>query len=103
MQSKKVFWHVINKKEIILPRDTKELLVQLLCKVLIKIESMWMRQIKEQTTQLTMLFRERTVRSNHWRCSLKKMFLKIPEYPQETLVLESLFKKVAGLKALQLC
>ena len=31
-------------------------------------------------------------------CSIKKLFLKILQYPHETPVLESLFKKVAGLK-----
>ena len=32
---------------------------------------------------------------------LKKLFLKILQYPQETAVLKSLFQKVAGLKALE--
>ena len=42
----------------------------------------------------------KTVRSSHHRrCSIKKLFLKILQYPQVTPLLESLFKKVAGLKA----
>ena len=32
---------------------------------------------------------------------LKKPFLKILQYPQETAVLKSLFQKVAGFKALE--
>ena len=58
-----------------------------------------MREYKEQTPQLTLLYCGRTVRSSHRRCSIKKLFLKISQYPQETPVLESLFKKVAGLQA----
>ena len=41
----------------------------------------------------------RTVRSSHRRCSIKKLFLKILQNPQKTHVLESLFKRVAALKA----
>ena len=63
-----------------------------------KIESMWRCKIKEQTPQLTLLYCCRTVRSSHWKYSIKKNFLKILQYPHETPVLESLFKKVVGLK-----
>ena len=56
----------------------KNYLCNVLCKFLIKIKSMWRQEIKEQVPQLT---------------------LKIQQYPKETPVLESLFKKVAGLKA----
>ena len=75
----------------------KNYLCNILCKffIKIKIESTWRREIKEQTPQLTLLL---TVRSSHRRCSIKKLFLKISQYPQETPVLESDFKKVAGLK-----
>ena len=62
-----------------------------------KIESMWRCKIKEQTPQLTLLYCCRTVRSSHWKYSIKKN-LKILQYPHETPVLESLFKKVVGLK-----
>ena len=40
-----------------------------------------------------------TSRSSHQRCSIKKLFLKISQYCQESPVLGSLFNKVAGLKA----
>ena len=49
--------------------------------------------------QLTSLYSGGTVRSNHWRFSLEKLFLKSSQYPQETPVLEVLFKNAAGLKA----
>ena len=49
--------------------------------------------------KLTSLYCGRTVRSSHLRCSIKKLFWKTSHYPQETPVLEFLFKKVAGLKA----
>ena len=38
-------------------------------------------------------------RSSHRRCSTKKGFLKISQYSHNIPVLESLFNKVAGLKA----
>ena len=48
---------------------------------------------------LTWLYCGWTVRSSHRRFSVKKLFLKSSQYPQETPVLESLFKNVADLKA----
>ena len=36
--------------------------------------------------------------SSHRRCSIKKLFLKISQYSQETTVLESLLNKNAGLQ-----
>ena len=67
-------------------------------KFLIKIESTWRRKIKEQATHLTLLYRGRTVRSSHRRwCCIRKLFLKILQYTQETPVLESIFKKGADL------
>ena len=33
-----------------------------------------------------------------WRCSVKKLFVKISHYSQETPRLKSLFNKVAGLQ-----
>ena len=47
-----------------------------LCKCLIKIKGMWKHKIKEQTSQLTLLYCGRTVRSSHQRCSVKKAVLK---------------------------
>ena len=79
---KKLFCHVI----------VKNYLCNVLCKFLIKIESTWRREIKEQAPQLTLLYCGRTVRSSHRRCSQKKeATLKILPYPQETPALESLF------------
>ena len=46
-----------------------------------------------------MLYYGWTVTSSHWRCVIKKLHLKSSLYPQEKPVLQSLFKKVAGLKA----
>ena len=56
-----------------------------------------MRDIKEQSPQLTLLYHGRNVRSNHWSCCIRKLFLKTLQYPQETPVLESDFKKVADI------
>ena len=39
------------------------------------------------------------VRSSHHRYSIKKLLLKISQYLQETPLLDSFFKKIAGLKA----
>ena len=77
----------------------KNYLRNVLYKFLIKTESTWRCDIKEQTPGLTLLHCGRTVRSSHRRCSIKKLLLKIWQYPWETPVLESLFKKAAGLKA----
>ena len=87
VQGKKVFWHVI----------LHSYLCNALFKFLIKIESTRRREIKKQAPQLTLLYRGRTVRSSHRRCCIRKLFLKILQYPQETPVLESIFKKVADL------
>ena len=57
------------------------------------------REIKYQALLLTLLYYGRSARSSNRRCSIKKLFLKILQYPHETLVLESLFKKVTGLNA----
>ena len=55
---------------------------------------MWRCKIKEQAPQLTLLYHDRTVRSSHLRCYIRKQFLK---YPHETPVLVSIFQKVANL------
>ena len=49
---------------------------------------------KSKNRQLTLLCRGTTFKSSYRRCSIKKMYSKISQYPQETPVLESLFKKV---------
>ena len=66
---------------------------------MIKIESTWRREIKEQAPQLALLYCGRTLRSRHRSCSIKKLFIKISQYPQETAVLDSDFKKATDLKA----
>ena len=45
-------------------------------KFLIKIKYTWGREIKEQAPQLTLLYRNRAVRSSHRRCCMRKLFLK---------------------------
>ena len=84
---KNLFCHVI----------VKNYLWNVSWKFLIKIESTWRRKIKEQAPQLTLMYRGRTVRSSHRRSCIRKLFLKILQYPQETLVYESTFKNVADL------
>ena len=82
---KKLFYHLI----------VKNYLCNVSCKFLIKIEGTWKREIKEQTPQVTLLYQGRSVRSSHRKCSIRKLFLKILRYPQETAVLEpaTLLKK----------
>ena len=77
--SKKLFCHVIEKKYL---RNVS-------WRFLIKTESTWKCEISAD-----LLYRGRTVRSSHRRCCIRKLFLKILQYPQETPVLESIFKKV---------
>ena len=71
-----------------------------MCKFLIKIKSTWRRQITKQARQLILLYPGKTTRSCHWRCSIKKVFLRILQYPHKTTVLEFLFEKFASLKML---
>ena len=58
---------------------------------MIKTESTWRREIKEQTPQLTLLYCGRTVRRSR-RC-----YIKISQYPQDIPVSKSLFKNITGL------
>ena len=83
-----------SKEEIIWSRDSKNYLNNVSWKFLIKIESMWRREIKEQTPHLTFLYHGRTVRSSHRRCCIRKLLLKILQYPP---MLESMFKIFADL------
>ena len=78
---KKLFCHVI----------VKNYLSNVSWKFSIKIESMWRREIKEEAPQLTLLYRGRTVRSSHRRCCIRKLFLEILQYPQDTDLCWSLF------------
>ena len=50
----------------------KNYLYNVLWKLLIKLESTWRHEIKEQTLQLTLLYCGRLVRSSHWRFSIKR-------------------------------
>ena len=86
------------KQAIVLSHDSKELFVQCFMKVFDQNQSMFGRENKEQAPQLTSLCRCRTVRSSHWRCCIRKLFLKSLHYPQETPVLEPIFKKSADLQ-----
>ena len=99
MKSKARDKSVKAKEEIAYHVIVKNCLCNVLCKFLIKIEHTWRHEIKEQAPQLTLLYCGRTVRNSHRRYSIKKAVLKILQYPHEAAVLESLFKKVAGLKA----
>ena len=84
---KKLFCYVIVKNN----------LTNISRKFLIKIESIWRHEIKEQAPQLTLLYHGRTVRGSQWMCCIRKLFLNILQYPQETPVLQSIFKKFADL------
>ena len=84
---KKLFCHAIIKNH----------LCNVSCEFLIKIESTWRREIKEKTLQLTSPYYGRTVTSSHRRYCIRKLFLKILQHPQETPLLESIFKEVADL------
>ena len=84
---KKLFCHVI----------VKNYLCNVSWKFLIKSESTWRRKIKEQVPQLTLLYHGRTIRSTCRRYCIRKLFLKFLQYPQETPVLESIFKRFADL------
>ena len=86
------------KKKSICHAIVKNYLCNVSRKFLIKIDSMWRHEIKEQAPRLTLLYRSRTIRSNHRRCCLRKLFLRISQYLQEATVLESIFKKSADLQ-----
>ena len=86
-----------SKEEIVLSRDSKELFVQRFVK---DFDQNWKDvEVQNQRTGTPAYFtyRGRTVRSSHWRCCIRKLFLKILQYPQETPVLESVLKKVADI------
>ena len=63
---KKLFCHVI----------LKNYLCNVLCRFLIKIESTWRREIKEQAPQVTLLYCGGAVRSSHRMCTIKKTAFK---------------------------
>ena len=82
-----------SKEELVLSRDSKELFVQRFMKVLIKIENMWRREIKEQAPEVTLQYCGKTIRSSHWGCCTRKLFLKFCNTHRKHLCL-SLFLKM---------
>ena len=64
------------RKKLICRVIVRNYLCNVLRNFLIKIESTWRLEIKDQTAQLTLLYRGRTVRCSHQRCSIKKVVLK---------------------------
>ena len=99
----KIFWnqkHVTNQfkqEKLFCHVIVKNYLCNTSWKFLIKIQSTWRHEIKEQSPQLILLYHSRTVRSSHWSYCIRKLFLKTLQYPQETPVLEPNFEKVADL------
>ena len=59
-----------------------------------KNESTWRCEIKEQTPQVTLLYRGRTVRISHMRYCIRKLFLNLLQYPQENLCWSLFLKKL---------
>ena len=60
----------------------KNYLCHALLQFLINIKSMWW--CFEQTSELSLLYCGRTVRSSHQRCFIKELFFKISQYSQES-------------------
>ena len=81
--TKRLFCHVI----------VRNYLCNVSLNFLIKIESTRRREIKEQAPQLTLLHHGRSVRSSHCRCCIRKLFLKILQYPRKHLCWGLFFKK----------
>ena len=81
----------------ILSRDSKVLFVQLFVKVFHKNRKHVEARHQRTGPPIDLPYRSRTARNSHRRCSIRMLFLKILQYPQETSVLESIFKKVAEL------
>ena len=80
------------RKKLICHMIVKNYFSNVSWKFLIKIKSIWMREIKEQAPQLALLCCGRTVRSSYQWCYIRKLFLKILQYPQETPMLGSILK-----------
>ena len=87
-------WSINSSKEIVLSRDSKELFVQRFMKV---FGQNWkhVHKIKEQPPQLNLLYRDRTVKSKHWRSCKRKLFLKICNIHRKHLCWSLFQKKVA--------
>ena len=62
-------------EEIILSHDSAKLFVQCFVKVFDQNQNHV--ELQNQRTGLTLLHRGRTARSNHQRCCVRKLFLKI--------------------------
>ena len=85
------------KEKIVLSRDSRELFLQRFVKGFDQNWNHVEARNKEQTPQLTLLYCGRTLRCSHQRCCIRNLLLKFLQYPQETLLLESIFIKVADL------
>ena len=87
-----------SKEEIVLSRDSKKLFEQRFVKVFHQNRKHVEAQSQRTgAPQLTLLHRGRTVRCSQQRCCIIKLFLRILQYPQETSMLESIFKTFANL------
>ena len=64
------------RKKLFCQVIVKNYLCKVSCEFLIKIESIWRREIKEQSPQLTFLYCGRTARKSHRRCSIRNLSLK---------------------------
>ena len=83
----------LKQEKIVLSRDSKELFMQRFVKVFDQNSKQVEAQNQRTGTPADLLYRGRTVRSSHRRFCVRKSFLKILQYRQETPVLESIFKK----------
>ena len=75
-------------------------LCNVLWKFLVKIESTWRREIKEQAPQLTLLYRGRTAKSSHLWCCIRKLFLKFCSIHMKHLCWSLFLKKTFKLATL---
>ena len=78
-----------SKEEIFLSCDSKELFEQRFVKVLDQNQKHVEARNQRTGTPAYFTVCGRTVRSSHRRCCIRKLFLKILQYRQETPVLES--------------
>ena len=78
-------WPINLRKKLFSHMIIKNYLCNILWKFLIKSESVWRQEIKEQAPQLTLLYCGRAARSSHQRCWIKKLFLKFLQYPWKHL------------------
>ena len=75
LESKALGQSIQARKELFCHVIVKNYLCNFSWKFLIKIESTWRHEIKEQALQLTLLYHGRNFRSSHHRCCIWKLFL----------------------------